>query len=235
MRTWASGTLAGGRTRQTLIRGVLGLVLIGGLVWGLPVRQPGEDGGHHGAHHDAHAPHLDAFERAGIVELTAGQRGPAFRLASFTGGHASLDTWRDKLVVLNFWATWCTPCTVEMPTLEALSREYRDRGLVVIGFPSNQFGAQDPGSNDEIASFCEMNYGVTFPMMAKVTTKGPEASPVYKTLTDETPDGIRGPIKWNFTKFLVDRTGTVIARFESKVDPMDPVVTTMVEKTLGAR
>jgi peroxiredoxin len=105
---------------------VLAVAIVGGLVWALPVRRAGEQGGHHAAV-------ADPFERAGVTEFTEGQRGPAFRLARLEGGHASLDDFRGRLVVLNFWATWCTPCTVEMPTLEALWREYRDRGLVVVG------------------------------------------------------------------------------------------------------
>lgn len=131
MKGWATTTLGGAAGRQNLLRLALGGLLVGGLVWGLPVRRPGEDGGHH-AHHAPPAA-LDAFERAGVTELKEGQRGPAFELDLYGGGRASLDTWRDRLVVLNFWATWCTPCTVEMPTLERLWREYRDRGLVVVG------------------------------------------------------------------------------------------------------
>jgi peroxiredoxin len=133
MRSWATTTLTGSAARQNLLRLVLGVLLVAALVWGLPVRQPGEEGGHHAHHAPAPAADADPFERAGITELREGQRGPAFELDLFTGGRASLDTWRGHLVVLNFWATWCTPCTLEMPTLESLWREYRDRGLVVVG------------------------------------------------------------------------------------------------------
>jgi len=129
MKAWAGGVL-GASWRQSLIRGVLALVLLGALLWFLPIRRPGEQA----AHHADHAPRLDAFEKAGVTELKEGQRGPGFRLRTFPGdGQVSLEAFRDKLVVLNFWATWCTPCTVEMPTLEALSQAYRERGLVVIG------------------------------------------------------------------------------------------------------
>ena len=100
------------------------------VLWALPARRAGEDGGHHGDH----PAHLDVFEKAGVTELKEGQRGPGFRLRTFPGdGEVSLEAFRSKLVVLNFWATWCTPCTVEMPTLEALWQAYRERGLVVIG------------------------------------------------------------------------------------------------------
>jgi peroxiredoxin len=128
----AFGPVRGAHARQSLVRVVLAALLVAVLVWALPERRPGETGGHH-AHHAPPAADLDPFERAGIVELKEGQRGPAFRLATLDGRTIALDEWRDKLVVLNFWATWCTPCTLEMPTLEALWTRYRDRGLVVVG------------------------------------------------------------------------------------------------------
>ena len=108
--------------------------------------------------------------------------------------------------------------TPQFAGLEELHRAYGARGLVVLGFPCNQFGGQDPGSNDEIASFCQVNYGVSFPMMEKVEVKGPQAHPLYRWLTAEAP-GVLGTkaIKWNFTKFLVGRDGRVIRRYA----PMD--------------
>lgn len=128
----AFATVRGVHARQSLVRVVLGALLVGVLVWALPERRPGEVGGHH-AQHATPAADLDPFERAGVVELKQGQRGPAFRLATLDGRTIALEDWRDKLIVLNFWATWCTPCTLEMPTLEALWTRYRDRGLVVVG------------------------------------------------------------------------------------------------------
>ena len=131
MRSWASDTLLGTTRRGSLLRVGLAIALIGAVLWLLPVRRPGEDGGHHGG---THAVVLDAFEKAGVTELKEGQRGPAFRLRRFPdSGSATLESYRDMLVVLNFWATWCTPCADEMPTLESLWREYRTRGLVVLG------------------------------------------------------------------------------------------------------
>jgi peroxiredoxin len=129
LKNWSANSLSRAVAREGIVRLALGLVLLGALLWLLPVRRPGESGGHHAAH----TPALDAFERAGVTEFKEGQRGPAIDLATLAGGRGSLEAHQDKLVVLNFWATWCQPCDVEMPTLEALWREYGQRGLVVIG------------------------------------------------------------------------------------------------------
>ena len=110
--------------------------------------------------------------------------------------------------------------TPQFAGLEKLWEEYRDKGLVVLGFPSNQFGAQDPGSNDEIASFCQTNYGVSFPMMSKIAVNGGKADPLWKWLKAEAP-GILGTetIKWNFTKFLIGKDGKVIKRYAPTDSP----------------
>jgi len=110
--------------------------------------------------------------------------------------------------------------TPQFGGLEKLHKAYGERGLVVLGFPCNQFGGQDPGSNDEIASFCQLNYGVTFPMMQKVNVNGAEAHPLYQWLTAEAP-GLLGSkaIKWNFTKFLVGKDGRVIKRYAPQDAP----------------
>jgi peroxiredoxin len=122
--------LPGESRRGSWLRVGLALALLAGALWTLPTRRPGVDGGHHGDHAVA----LDPFEKAGISEFKEGQRGPAFRLRRFPGpGHASLDEFKGNLLILNFWATWCTPCTLEMPTLETLWQTYRARGLIVLG------------------------------------------------------------------------------------------------------
>ena len=110
--------------------------------------------------------------------------------------------------------------TPQFGGLEKLHESYADQGLVVLGFPCNQFGAQDPGSNDEIASFCQLNYGVSFPMMAKIDVNGANASPLYQWLAAEAP-GLLGSkaIKWNFTKFLVGKDGRVIRRYAPQDAP----------------
>jgi glutathione peroxidase len=142
-----------------------------------------------------------------------------FHSDSITGKRADFSTQRGKVLLVVNTASACG-FTPQFKGLERLWRDYRDRGLVVVGFPSNEFGAQDPGSNDEIASFCEMNYGVSFPMMAKVEVNGANAHPLWQWLKAEAP-GLLGSegIKWNFTKFLVGRDGRVIKRFAPNVSP----------------
>jgi glutathione peroxidase len=136
-----------------------------------------------------------------------------FTAQSITGQPADLASQRGKVMLIVNTASACG-FTPQFGGLENLWEDYRDRGLVIIGFPSNQFGAQDPGSNDEIASFCQLNYGVSFPMMAKVDVNGARAHPLWKWLTAEAP-GLLGSkaIKWNFTKFLVGKDGRVLKRY----------------------
>jgi len=155
VKSWASDAIFGASRRQSLIRASLAVVILGGVVWVLPVRRPGQDGGHHGAATQV----LDPFEKAGVVELKEGQQAPGFTLLTLDGGRASLTDHRDKLVVLNFWATWCQPCTVEMPSLEALWRRYRDRGLVVVGV------SVDRGAPKALLEPYVRNLKLTFPIL----------------------------------------------------------------------
>jgi glutathione peroxidase len=136
-----------------------------------------------------------------------------FEALSIDGKPAHLATQRGKVLLIVNTASQCG-FTPQFGGLEQLWKDYRDRGLVVIGFPSNEFGGQDPGDNGEIASFCEMNYGVSFPMMGKVEVNGAHAHPLWKFLTREAR-GVLGSqaVKWNFTKFLVGRDGTVLKRY----------------------
>ena len=136
-----------------------------------------------------------------------------FEATTIDGKPAPLAAQRGKVLLIVNTASACG-FTPQFAGLEALWKKYTDKGLVVVGFPSNQFGHQDPGSNDEISSFCQLNYGVSFPMMAKVDVNGAQAHPVWKWLTDEAP-GLLGTqaIKWNFTKFLVGRDGQVLKRY----------------------
>jgi peroxiredoxin len=152
MRSWTSRTPLG---RRQLVPIVLAVLLVGGLVWLLPVRRPGEEGGHH----RAHEPERDRFEQAGIVELRQGHRTPPLALTTLGGEHVSLTQHADKLVLVNFWATWCQPCTAEMPTLEALWRRYRAHGLVVLGVSIDR-GAPRPLLEPYVT-----NLGLTFPIL----------------------------------------------------------------------
>jgi len=131
----------------------------------------------------------------------------------------SLSRYKDKVMLIVNTASQCG-FTPQYKGLEALYKKMHARGLEVLGFPCNQFGAQEPGSEEEIESFCEVNYGVTFPMFAKIDVNGKNAAPLYEYLKTSRP-GLLGSeaIKWNFTKFLVDRKGRVVERYAPKVEP----------------
>ncbi|MBX3619545.1 MAG: glutathione peroxidase [Rhizobacter sp.] len=154
-----------------------------------------------------------------------------FDAVSIDGKPAQLASQRGKVLLIVNTASACG-FTPQFAGLEKLWEKYKDKGLVVVGFPSNEFGGQDPGSNDEIASFCQLNYGVSFPMMGKVKVNGDDAHPLWKWLTSEAP-GILGTkgIKWNFTKFLVGRDGRVIKRYAPNDAPES--ITKDIEAALG--
>jgi len=136
-----------------------------------------------------------------------------FEAQRIDGQPVALADYRGKVLLIVNTASQCG-FTPQFAGLEALHKQYAERGLVVLGFPSNQFGSQDPGSNQEIGAFCTKNYGVSFPMMEKIDVNGANAAPLYRWLTKEKP-GLLGStaIKWNFTKFLVGREGQVEKRY----------------------
>ena len=142
-----------------------------------------------------------------------------FEAQQMNGQTVPLSQYKNKVLLIVNTASACG-FTPQFGGLEELHKQYADKGLVVLGFPCNQFGSQDPGSNDEIASFCQLNYGVSFPMMAKIDVNGADASPLYKWLSAEAP-GLLGSkaIKWNFTKFLVGKNGQVIRRYAPQDAP----------------
>jgi glutathione peroxidase len=142
-----------------------------------------------------------------------------FDALTIQGKQAKLARYAGKVVLVVNTASQCG-FTPQFAGLEKLWQTYGPKGLVVLGFPCNQFGGQDPGANDEIASFCEVNYGVSFPMMGKVDVNGGQAHPLFKWLTAEAP-GLLGTqaIKWNFTKFLVGKDGAVIRRYAPQDAP----------------
>ncbi|RYY65213.1 MAG: glutathione peroxidase [Comamonadaceae bacterium] len=142
-----------------------------------------------------------------------------FEAQSIGGQPVALDQYRGKVLLIVNTASACG-FTPQFGGLEDLHRQYGDQGLVVLGFPCNQFGRQDPGSDAEIGAFCQRNYGVSFPMMSKIDVNGADAHPLYRWLTAEAP-GILGSkaIKWNFTKFLVGKDGAVLRRYSPQDAP----------------
>jgi glutathione peroxidase len=155
-----------------------------------------------------------------------------YTLNSIDGKPTSLGSFKGQVVLLVNVASRCG-YTPQYTGLESLYEKYKGQGLVIVGFPANNFMGQEPGTNEEIKTFCHSKYNVTFPMMAKVSVRGDDTTPLYKFLTDKTTNPeFAGDIKWNFTKFLVGRDGAVIARFEPAVKPDDPAVVAAIEKAL---
>ena len=147
-----------------------------------------------------------------------------YKLTGLDGKPFDLGQYKGKKILIVNTASACG-FTPQYSDLEALYEKYKDK-LVVVGFPANNFGEQEKGTNSEIQEFCKKNYGVTFPMSEKVSVKGSDIHPLFKYLTDEAAKlGETDPIKWNFTKFLVDENGKLLAVFPSKVKPMDEAIT----------
>ncbi|MEK8046574.1 MAG: glutathione peroxidase [Burkholderiales bacterium PBB6] len=142
-----------------------------------------------------------------------------FEAQSITGQNVPLKDFQGRVLLIVNTASQCG-FTPQFKGLQALWDSYQTQGLTVLGFPSNEFGSQDPGSNDEISSFCELNFGVNFPMMAKIEVNGKGAHPLYQWLKSEKP-GLLGSegIKWNFTKFLVGKDGRVLKRYAPQDSP----------------
>ena len=155
-----------------------------------------------------------------------------FTLNSIDGKPAPLSEYKGKVVLMVNVASYCG-YTPQYEGLQALYAKYKDRGLVILGFPANNFGEQEPDTNETIKTFCTRTYHVTFPMYAKISVKGADQAPLYQFLTDKHANpATGGEIQWNFTKFLLDRNGKVIARFESAVTPESDEVTAAIEKAL---
>ena len=157
-----------------------------------------------------------------------------FTMNSIDGEATPLRQYRGKVVLVVNVASRCG-FTPQYAELEKVYEKYKDRGLVILGFPANNFGGQEPGSNQEIKTFCSTKYNVTFPMMAKVSVKGEDKTPLYQYLTDKTVNPqTGGEIQWNFTKFLIGPAGRPTARFEPNVSPDDAQVTSAIEKELSS-
>jgi glutathione peroxidase len=157
-----------------------------------------------------------------------------YTLNSIDGQPAPLASYKGKVVMLVNVASRCG-FTPQYTALESIYEKYKDRGFVIVGIPANNFGAQEPGTNQEIKTFCASKYSVKFPMMAKVSVKGDDTTPLYQYLTDKSANPkTGGEIQWNFTKFLVGPDGQIVARFEPKVTPDSPEVTGAIEAALAS-
>ena len=152
-----------------------------------------------------------------------------FTMKTIDGKEKPLAEYKGKVLLVVNVASMCGN-TPQYKSLESMYEKYKDKGLVVLGFPANEFGKQEPGKDEEIKKFCDTNYHVTFDMFSKIVVKGEGINPLYKYLTTETP--FKGDIGWNFAKFLVDRDGNVVARYEPKLDPLTPQVVDKVEELL---
>jgi glutathione peroxidase len=156
-----------------------------------------------------------------------------FTLKAIDGRSVTLSNFKGKIMLLVNVASQCG-YTPQYEGLEKLYETYKDRGFVITGFPANNFGGQEPGTDAEIQTFCKSKYGVTFPMFSKISVAGSDQAPLYRFLTDRTVNPkTGGQIQWNFTKFLVDRDGKVIQRFEPAVEPLSKELISAVEGALN--
>jgi glutathione peroxidase len=155
-----------------------------------------------------------------------------FTMDAINGTPTPLASFKGKVLLVVNVASQCG-YTYQYEGLQALYMKYKDQGLVVVGFPANNFGAQEPGSNAEIGAFCKSKFGVTFPMFSKISVKGSDKAPLYQFLTDTNANPkTGGEIPWNFTKYLVDRDGKVLARFDAPVEPGSKELTSAIEAAL---
>jgi glutathione peroxidase len=155
-----------------------------------------------------------------------------FTMDAINGTPTPLANFKGKVLLLVNVASQCG-YTYQYEGLQALYMKYKDQGLVVAGFPANNFGGQEPGSNTEIGAFCKSKFGVTFPMFSKISVMGSDKAPLYQFLTDpKTNPKTGGEIPWNFTKYLVDRDGKVLARFDAPVEPESKELTSAIEAAL---
>lgn len=156
-----------------------------------------------------------------------------FTVKAIDGTATPLSTYKGKVLLIVNVASKCGN-TPQYKGLEALYRKYKEQGFVILGFPANNFGQQEPGSNEEIKTFCQTTYDVTFDMFSKISVKGSDQDPLYRFITSpETNPDYSGDVRWNFQKYLVDRNGMIIGKFLPKVDPLSDELTSTVEKALG--
>lgn len=155
-----------------------------------------------------------------------------FKLKDIDGWTVALSKYQGKVLLVVNVASECR-FTYQYENLQRLYMKYKDRGFVVLGFPSNDFGRQEPGTDAEIKEFTHHKFNVLFPLFSKISVAGDDIHPLYQCLTaPETGGRFAGPITWNFNKFLIDRNGNIIARFDSEIDPLDPQITKAIEAAL---
>lgn len=165
-----------------------------------------------------------ANDTPAATEAVANKSIYGFKVTTLDGGTIDFASFKGKKILIVNTASECG-FTPQYEGLEKLYEKYKDK-LVIVGFPANNFGSQEPGTNDEIGAFCKKNYGVTFPMAAKISVKGDDAAPIYKWLCHKSENGVLdAEVGWNFNKFLLDENGKLLAHFESKVEPMSEEIT----------
>lgn len=192
-----------------------------------------------------HLPHwIPALAGVALMTVLAPSPGSAggkersvldFTMTSIDGKEVPLAAYRGKVLLLVNVASRCG-YTPQYKDLETLYRTYRERGLVILGFPANNFGAQEPGTDEEIREFCTTTYGVSFDMFSKISVKGDDQHTLYRFITSEkTNPGFGGEIAWNFQKYLVGRDGKIVGKYASKVGPMSKELTAAVERELAKK
>lgn len=174
---------------------------------------------------------LGAVALAGRNAFAFGTNVLGHKVKDIDGKDVSLADYKGKVVLIVNTASKCG-LTPQYEGLEAVYKKYKDKGFVILAFPANEFGKQEPGTNTEIKEFCKDNYSVSFPLFSKIVVKGEGIHPLYKQLTSA--NGYEGDIGWNFAKFLLNRDGEIIARFEPREKPDGEKITAAIEKALGS-
>lgn len=151
--------------------------------------------------------------------------------ASLEGQKISFDRFKGKVILVANTASGCG-YTPQYKNLQALTTKYGSKGLVVLGFPSNDFGGQEPGTNQEIKKFCDFNYKINFQLFTKLPVSGQNIQPTFQWLTENSPKDVSGPVEWNFEKFLISKNGKIVQRYRSKVSPESPEVISALEGEL---
>ena len=194
---------------------ILGVALAAGVALAKSEKSPMSDSGM-----TAKGANMETMEKVDLQDIP---------FETISGDTVSLADFKGKVILILNVASKCGN-TPQYAALEELYKKYADSGLVVMGFPANNFGGQEPGSNKEILNFCQSTYHVTFPMMAKISVKGKDIHPLFAAMTEKGP--LPGEITWNFSKFLIDRDGHLVARWAPKVQPESKEVVATIEKYL---